>query len=281
MKKVKVINDFYFFHMNLIIKMEQSKQISGRDERKTSHDAFREGRGFSAMRYISPKLRSFMHLEELDSGEMVSMAFATKFLALYITLGGLHDPNDKRYINFNGALIDLFNDGLRNFNINPSRVTWIELQKLLSRHYVSGLLSPEAVSLQPPGAIGRPGNLKTLGATFTFMREQLKQSRNHPDMIKTLKISWLCLGLPGWTEEKIVINDVKIVRMKVYGGDDDPDCCICMDGKKNTVFLPCRHMCCCTSCSSELQKANQVCPICRQNIVNTQEFNPEKHDNND
>ena len=39
-------------------------------------------------------------------------------------------------------------------------------------------------------------------------------------------------------------------------------CNICMDSEADVVFMPCRHMCACSSCGDRL--AN--CPICRKSI---------------
>nr|AIZ68184.1 mitochondrial ubiquitin ligase activator of NFKB 1 isoform X2 [Albuca bracteata] len=42
-----------------------------------------------------------------------------------------------------------------------------------------------------------------------------------------------------------------------------PDLCvICLEDDYNAVFVPCGHMCCCTSCSSHLT----ICPLCRRRI---------------
>ncbi|XP_050238856.1 E3 ubiquitin-protein ligase SP1 isoform X2 [Mercurialis annua] len=42
-----------------------------------------------------------------------------------------------------------------------------------------------------------------------------------------------------------------------------PDLCvICLEHEYNAVFIPCGHMCCCTTCSSHLSN----CPLCRRRI---------------
>lgn len=42
-----------------------------------------------------------------------------------------------------------------------------------------------------------------------------------------------------------------------------PDVCvICLEQEYNSVFVPCGHMCCCTSCASHLSS----CPLCRRRI---------------
>ncbi|CAN0892646.1 E3 ubiquitin-protein ligase SP1 [Linum grandiflorum] len=45
--------------------------------------------------------------------------------------------------------------------------------------------------------------------------------------------------------------------------DRIPDICvICLENEYNAVFLPCGHMCCCTTCCSQLSS----CPLCRRRI---------------
>ena len=39
-------------------------------------------------------------------------------------------------------------------------------------------------------------------------------------------------------------------------------CCICMDDKKDVLFLPCKHICACANCSNV-----KTCPICRTDII--------------
>jgi hypothetical protein len=48
----------------------------------------------------------------------------------------------------------------------------------------------------------------------------------------------------------------------IYGDDDDEEkeCCICMDSKKEVVFVPCGHYCCCKNCGENLQPKR--CPLC-------------------
>lgn len=48
--------------------------------------------------------------------------------------------------------------------------------------------------------------------------------------------------------------------------EDVPDLCvICLDRKCDAVFLECGHMCCCLTCSLELQ--GKRCPLCRKPVV--------------
>ena len=46
---------------------------------------------------------------------------------------------------------------------------------------------------------------------------------------------------------------------------EDDSCCICLDGKKSVVLLPCKHLCLCEKCNTSSLKN---CPICR-NVIET------------
>lgn len=50
-------------------------------------------------------------------------------------------------------------------------------------------------------------------------------------------------------------------------GDEERLCVVCEDGKKNTLLLPCKHMCLCEKCAHEcLHKTLKNCPLCRTPI---------------
>eukprot|EP01065_Artemidia_motanka_P034880 TRINITY_DN42871_c0_g1_i1.p1 TRINITY_DN42871_c0_g1~~TRINITY_DN42871_c0_g1_i1.p1 ORF type:complete len:361 (+),score=109.39 TRINITY_DN42871_c0_g1_i1:65-1084(+) len=40
-------------------------------------------------------------------------------------------------------------------------------------------------------------------------------------------------------------------------------CCVCLDQDKDTVLMPCRHLCACIGCSQELKS----CPLCRVEVT--------------
>ena len=43
-------------------------------------------------------------------------------------------------------------------------------------------------------------------------------------------------------------------------------CIICCSERRNTIFLPCKHACCCTKCGSEIKYRFKPCPICKTPI---------------
>lgn len=232
--------------------------------------------GFNALKYLSPEMIKFMHLDQLNCGTMGTMAFCTKFVIIYMKLGGLVELNR---CTLNRPLLELFAEAMVREQIEPPTITYVQLQRLLKHHYVLNLLgSPDPVANQPIGAISKPRNLKAVEEFLDKIRARIGTRDVPPDVLEECKIQWLCTGLPGWKEEDVRMGEIHIIRLKVYGGDDDPECCICMDNVKTQVFLPCRHMCCCADCSQSIIRTNQPCPICRANIINQESFDQKKHD---
>lgn len=46
------------------------------------------------------------------------------------------------------------------------------------------------------------------------------------------------------------------------------ECCICLAEDKDTVFIPCGHVCCCEGCAKQIQgSSDHRCPICRENVA--------------
>lgn len=46
-------------------------------------------------------------------------------------------------------------------------------------------------------------------------------------------------------------------------GEDEELCVVCLTIAKDTVVLPCRHLCLCKTCAEELMKHTPKCPVCR------------------
>lgn len=49
-------------------------------------------------------------------------------------------------------------------------------------------------------------------------------------------------------------------------GDMDALCVVCIENPKNTVVLPCRHLCMCSECAQAVRNQRGKCPICRGEI---------------
>ena len=48
------------------------------------------------------------------------------------------------------------------------------------------------------------------------------------------------------------------------GGDASVECCVCLEGRKSHVFVPCGHVCVCQACADDIMATAKACPICRQ-----------------
>ena len=45
--------------------------------------------------------------------------------------------------------------------------------------------------------------------------------------------------------------------------DSGAECVICMSDMRDTLILPCRHLCLCSTCAESLRYQASNCPICR------------------
>uniref|UniRef100_A0A7R9VMS5 RING-type E3 ubiquitin transferase n=1 Tax=Chlamydomonas euryale TaxID=1486919 RepID=A0A7R9VMS5_9CHLO len=54
----------------------------------------------------------------------------------------------------------------------------------------------------------------------------------------------------------------------VVEDDGGNECVICMSATRDTMSLPCRHMCMCHGCADELKTQTNKCPICR-NVISS------------
>jgi hypothetical protein len=62
-------------------------------------------------------------------------------------------------------------------------------------------------------------------------------------------------------------------EQEVYGLDDtEAECIICLTDIRDTILLPCKHICVCRSCHKSINK----CPICRSRIGSYMAFTEEE-----
>lgn len=45
--------------------------------------------------------------------------------------------------------------------------------------------------------------------------------------------------------------------------DNSNECVVCLSDLRDTLILPCRHLCLCNSCADTLRYQANNCPICR------------------
>jgi len=68
-------------------------------------------------------------------------------------------------------------------------------------------------------------------------------------------------------KQKIEYGGLSYLVHDIYGTDEgreiSEECVICMTEARNTVVIPCRHMCLCHQCAEVLRHQSNKCPICR------------------
>ena len=73
-------------------------------------------------------------------------------------------------------------------------------------------------------------------------------------------------------KQKLIIGIGVYETAEVYGMEkleDNSDCVICLSNKRNTMVMPCKHICLCNECADVLSNNKSDCPICR---IRIQEF---------
>uniref|UniRef100_M4BTA1 RING-type E3 ubiquitin transferase n=1 Tax=Hyaloperonospora arabidopsidis (strain Emoy2) TaxID=559515 RepID=M4BTA1_HYAAE len=50
------------------------------------------------------------------------------------------------------------------------------------------------------------------------------------------------------------------------GLSQEAECIICLCEPRDTIILPCRHMCLCSDCAETLSKRCSMCPVCRTRV---------------
>ncbi|XP_020281991.1 RING finger protein 157 [Pseudomyrmex gracilis] len=93
----------------------------------------------------------------------------------------------------------------------------------------------------------------------------------HPDgtyVLKALKQKLYVDGLCYLLQEIYGIENKNTENAKQQGSDEDTEdngseCVICISEVRDTLILPCRHLCLCNSCADSLRYQANNCPICR------------------
>lgn len=94
-----------------------------------------------------------------------------------------------------------------------------------------------------------------------------RSSADNGYILKPLKQKQFVDGLSYLLQEIYGIENKQVDRSKL-DPDDEPDdsgaeCVICMSDMRDTLILPCRHLCLCSTCAESLRYQASNCPICR------------------
>jgi len=78
-----------------------------------------------------------------------------------------------------------------------------------------------------------------------------------------------------YQKQKLLYNNQIMDLNDIYGIDNSAanladesqkECVVCYTATKDTVVLPCRHMCLCIDCSQIVRMQTNKCPICRTQV---------------
>lgn len=68
--------------------------------------------------------------------------------------------------------------------------------------------------------------------------------------------------------KELTLNELEAAKRKQEEDNEQRRCCICMENEKQILFMPCRHVCCCSSCAHAVGK----CPVCRGTVEQRIDF---------
>jgi hypothetical protein len=105
-------------------------------------------------------------------------------------------------------------------------------------------------------------------------KKQLFLFSRHPNIIpneivpdsQVNIVEFINIGNRNWYNFCFSVLEEDLLEVSQEGGEeeDTSKCVICFTNKKNTVFLPCRHLACCYDCSRH--QTITECVICRTHI---------------
>lgn len=64
-----------------------------------------------------------------------------------------------------------------------------------------------------------------------------------------------------------IIDDIPEQKIKMDKIYETEECVICMENDNEVVMYPCGHFCMCKSCSDQIIKTTNKCPLCRKQIT--------------
>jgi len=101
-------------------------------------------------------------------------------------------------------------------------------------------------------------------------------------------------GAPEWRvrvlQQRLQVGDATFVPQTLFGGADAPpeaaagaaaaaaaaakaavaeagaECVVCLEAPRTTAILPCRHLCLCADCATQLCASANRCPVCRGDV---------------
>jgi len=80
-----------------------------------------------------------------------------------------------------------------------------------------------------------------------------------------LSIKWMRVFLIKVENQIATIGEKRYTVYDIYGTDkgEIEDCAVCLSEVRDTIILPCRHLCVCHNCAEVLKYQSNTCPMCR------------------
>uniref|UniRef100_A0A7E4ZT62 RING-type E3 ubiquitin transferase n=1 Tax=Panagrellus redivivus TaxID=6233 RepID=A0A7E4ZT62_PANRE len=182
---------------------------------------------------------------DADSDCYIQMHFLAKELVddtqIHFTSKGNHESSERFY--FNEGSEQLFNK----FLFYPDRYQF-------NTHYEGGLFFPIVIEVR-----SIPSGDRRVQVQATMCSVERSSDQAASVILKPVK-------------QKLITDGVTYLLQEIYGiekkesnlkYDNSADCIICMANSRDTVILPCRHLCICNGCAETLRFKLQNCPICR------------------
>lgn len=91
-----------------------------------------------------------------------------------------------------------------------------------------------------------------------ILRTFYQLSRNREQIVAKLR------------KQAIILNGTSTDLLNFYGKESNGEnlCLICLTENKDTMILPCRHVCLCIYCSDRISsQINKMCPVCRGRVT--------------
>lgn len=98
----------------------------------------------------------------------------------------------------------------------------------------------------------------------TFMRELFDKHGGYDGWIKRLDRS---VKKQSTIRLKKTISVEAVKTSTTSQEDSDLQCRICLSDNSDSLFYPCKHLCACAKCASEIMNRTRKCPICRVDVT--------------
>lgn len=127
-------------------------------------------------------------------------------------------------------------------------------------HYEGGQYFPVVIEIRTVPS-NQEKYVEQVQTTMCSIERSADQTASNSIILKPLK-------------QKLITHGVTYLLQEIFGlenkepdsnsiDDNGGECIICMANPRDTVILPCRHLCICNGCAETLRYKLNNCPICR------------------